>query len=68
MVRVSAAADSRPVLSTPSPSRTMRIWRVTSVSGWGSPGAEAMSAISSLMEFVPQSIAATRLVTSPSWG
>jgi hypothetical protein len=50
----------------------MRIWRVTSVSGRWPPGAAApaagpaRSAISSLMEFVPQSIAATRLVMSSS--
>ena len=30
IVRSRAAAESRPVRSTPSPSRTMRIWRVTS--------------------------------------
>ena len=55
-VRSIAAGASRPVTSTPSPRRTTRMTRVTSVSVRPSH-----SAISNRMEFVPQSIAATRI-------
>src|SRR5258706_13990767 len=69
-----AAGDSRPVRSTPSPSRTMRICRVTSVtpvsgdtSGPEMSGPEMAgpkkSAMSSRTELVPQSIAATRFTS-----
>jgi hypothetical protein len=82
IVRSSAATERRPVRSTPSPSRTMRISLRMSVSGAGDAGAgseppgtrsgssafDLMSAISSLIEFVPQSIAATRVVTSSPRG
>ena len=79
IVRSSAACDSRPVRSTPSPSRTIRISRTRSVSGGAAGAAAALeprdrsesaafdwrSAISRRIEFVPQSTAATRCVIRP---
>src|SRR5262249_45415859 len=66
-VRSIAAGARRPVRSTPCPSRTISIWRVRSRSGW--PAWSGRSATSSRIEFVPQSIAATRLISPglPTW-
>ena len=56
-VRCSASGASRPVESTPWPSRTICIRRSTSVSR---PAPGSTSATSSRSELVPQSMAATR--------
>ena len=61
-VRSSASGASRPVRSTPWPSRTMVIRRSSSTS---SPVAGSASATRSRMEFVPQSTAATRVTGRP---
>src|SRR5689334_22540018 len=63
MVRTSAAGASRPVASTPCPSRTISIRRSTSVSVLATG---STSATSSRSEFVPQSIAATLIPWPPS--
>src|SRR6185437_3750814 len=59
-----ARGEIRPVASTPWPSRTISIWRWTSVS---SRRARLTSAMSRRREFVPQSMAATRRARSPPW-
>ena len=56
--RSRAAGENSPVRSTPSPSRTMRMSRMTSRIGSADP--TATSATSSRMALVPQSNAATR--------
>ena len=50
--------------STPSPSRTTRISRCTSTNCGAPSGSRATSATSSRIEFVPQSMAATRMACS----
>ena len=62
-VRSIASGASRPVRSTPCPRRTMRIWRVKSLRAMASPLCTP-SATRSRIEFVPQSIAATRVMIS----
>ena len=60
----SASGASSPVASTPWPSRTMRISRCTSRRS-RAPSARSTSATSRRIEFVPQSMAATRDMRAP---
>ncbi len=60
--RCSEVSASRPVRSTPCPSRTMRISRTRSLPV---PEPASRSATSSRREFVPQSKAATRVIGRP---
>ena len=62
-MRSSASGARRPVASTPCPSRTMRVSRCTSRSA--TPPSAVASATSRRIEFVPQSIAATRDMRAP---